>query len=142
MAILLHPAVDFRPQAPAPQSAAAQSPATGTLVTNPVVIHMTAQKYRFDPSPVHVKSGSHVQLLIKALDRIHGFSINTFPDKAAAKEPSGLVFDHAEKCWHIEVGKETEIDFEARQPGTYAFKCCDFCGMGHMGMKGELIVDP
>jgi heme/copper-type cytochrome/quinol oxidase subunit 2 len=142
MAILFHPTVDSRPQAPAAQASTAQSAAAGTSAASPAVIHLTAQKYRFDPSPVHVKSGSHVQLLIKALDRTHGFSINTYPDKASSKEPPGLVFDHAEKCWHIEVGKETEIGFEARQPGTYAFKCCDFCGMGHMGMKGELIVDP
>jgi heme/copper-type cytochrome/quinol oxidase subunit 2 len=107
-----------------------------------MVIHMTAQKYRFDPSPVHLKTGSQVRLFIQAQDRPHGFSINTYPDKAASTEALGLVFAHPEKCWRIEVGKDTEIDFEARQPGTYAFKCCVFCGMGHMGMKGELIVDP
>jgi heme/copper-type cytochrome/quinol oxidase subunit 2 len=142
MAILVYTAVDPHPQAPAPQASTAKNPAAGTSAATLVVIHMTAQKYRFDPSPVHVKSGSHVQLLIKAVDRTHGLSINTYPDKAGSKEPPGLVFAHAEKCWRIEMDKETEIDFEARQPGTYAFKCCNFCGMGHMGMKGELIVDP
>ncbi len=117
-------------------------PAAQTSAPQPVIIQLTAQKYHFDPSTVRVKSGSHVELHIKALDRSHGFSINTYPDKAASTGPPGLVFTDPQSCWRIEKGQEVVIKFVANQPGTYAFKCCVFCGFGHMGMKGELIVDP
>jgi heme/copper-type cytochrome/quinol oxidase subunit 2 len=139
-----NPMIEARRQATQPQSSATQNPTPGgsAAAGPPAVIHMTAQKYHFDPSPVHVKSGSQVKLFIQAEDRAHGFSINTYPDKAAAKEAPGLVFADPEKCWRIEMGKETEIDFVAKEAGTYAFKCCNFCGLGHLGMKGELIVDP
>jgi heme/copper-type cytochrome/quinol oxidase subunit 2 len=30
----------------------------------------------------------------------------------------------------------------ARAPGTYSFHCCNRCGVGHGGMKGQLIVEP
>jgi heme/copper-type cytochrome/quinol oxidase subunit 2 len=119
------------------QTAPAQQPAA-----TPVVIHITAQKSRYDPSSFHVKSGSNVQLHISALDRAHGFVINAYPDKAATPEPPGLVFSHPQKCWKIEKGQDVVIEFVARQPGTYAFQCCVFCGFGHLGMKGEIIVDP
>jgi heme/copper-type cytochrome/quinol oxidase subunit 2 len=32
--------------------------------------------------------------------------------------------------------------FVARTPGTYSFHCCNRCGIGHGGMKGQLIVEP
>jgi heme/copper-type cytochrome/quinol oxidase subunit 2 len=28
------------------------------------------------------------------------------------------------------------------QPGTYSFKCSEFCGMGHRDMKGQIVVEP
>ena len=34
------------------------------------------------------------------------------------------------------------IELVAQTPGTYSLKCCVHCGLGHMGMKGELVVDP
>jgi heme/copper-type cytochrome/quinol oxidase subunit 2 len=108
----------------------------------PVVIHITAQKSQYSPSSVHVKSGSTVELHIAAVDRAHGFVINVYPDKAATSESAGLVFAHPQNCWKIEKGQEAVIEFVARQLGTYAFRCCVFCGFGHLGMKGEIIVDP
>jgi len=35
-----------------------------------------------------------------------------------------------------------QVEFVAAQPGTYAFKCSDFCGMGHRDMKGQIVVEP
>jgi hypothetical protein len=29
-----------------------------------------------------------------------------------------------------------------RKPGTYSLHCCNRCGIGHGGMKGQLIVEP
>ncbi|HKW88602.1 MAG TPA: cupredoxin domain-containing protein [Candidatus Acidoferrales bacterium] len=106
------------------------------------IIEMTAKKYKFSPSPVHVKRGMKVQLKITALDHVHGFKINIYPDGADAKGTPGLVFTTPKDCWRLEKGQVTTIEFVAQTAGSYPFKCCVFCGFGHMGMKGELIVDP
>lgn len=116
-----------------------QNPAQSQTVQ---VIDMTAKKYKFAPSPVHVKRGMKVQLQITALDHVHGFKINIYPDGADAKGAPGLVFSAPKDCWRLEKGQVTTIEFVAQTAGSYPFKCCVFCGFGHMGMKGELIVDP
>ncbi len=109
---------------------------------NAQVIDMTAKKYKFIPSPIHVKKGTKVELRITATDHNHGFKINIYPDGAAANGAPGLVFTAPQDCWKLKKGQVTTIEFVARTPGSYPFKCCVLCGFGHMGMKGELIVDP
>ena len=106
------------------------------------VIEVTAKKYEYNPSPIHVKLGSRVQLKITSLDRTHGFKINLYPDGADAKGDPGLVFSSAEDCFKIEPGATTVVEFLARTPGTYSFHCCNRCGLGHGGMKGQLVVEP
>jgi cytochrome c oxidase subunit II len=110
--------------------------------SNLQVIDMTAKKYVFNPSPIHVKKGTRVQLRITAIDHNHGFKINLYPDGRDAKGAPGLLFDKPQDCWRLPKGQVTTIEFVAETPGSYPFKCCVFCGFGHMGMKGELIVDP
>ncbi|HEV3254716.1 MAG TPA: cupredoxin domain-containing protein [Candidatus Acidoferrales bacterium] len=109
---------------------------------NVQVIEMTAKKYEFSPSPVHVKKGAKVQLKITALDKTHGFKVGAFPDGAVPTGTPGLIFTAPQDCWKLEKGTATVIEFVAGTPGTYTFKCCTFCGFGHGGMKGQLIVDP
>jgi len=108
---------------------------------NVQIINMTARKYKFTPSPIHVKKGTKVELRITATDHNHGFKINVYPDGADTKGAPGLVFTSPRGCWKLRKGQVTTIDFIAETPGSYPFKCCVFCGFGHMGMKGELIVD-
>lgn len=115
---------------------------SATQAQNVQVVEMTAKKYRFTPSPVHVKRGMRVQLRITALDHVHGFKINIYPDGADAKGAPGLLFTTPKECWRLEKGQVTTIEFIAETAGSYPFKCCVFCGFGHLGMKGELIVDP
>jgi cytochrome c oxidase subunit 2 len=109
---------------------------------NVQVIDVTAKKYEFNPSPIHVKQGAKVQLKIKALDHTHGFKINLYPDGAPATGDPGLVLTSKEDCFKIEQGSTTVVEFVAHTPGTYSFKCCQRCGLGHGGMKGQLIVEP
>jgi cytochrome c oxidase subunit 2 len=108
---------------------------------NVQVINMTAKKYVFSPSPIHVKKGTRVELRITATDRQHGFKINIYPDGGSTKGAPGLEFAAPKDCWTLPKGQTVTIDLVARTPGHYPFKCCKFCGFGHMGMKGELIVD-
>lgn len=109
---------------------------------NAQVIDVTAKKYKFTPSPIHVKKGTKVELRITATDHNHGFKINVYPEGAAANGAPGLVFTSPQDCWKVPKGQVTTIEFVAQTAGSYPFKCCVFCGFGHMGMKGELIVDP
>jgi cytochrome c oxidase subunit II len=110
----------------------------------PQVIEMTAKKYEFSPSPVHVKAGTTVTLKITATDRAHGFRIATVPDAAAKDSAPGLVLTApADKaCYRLEKDQQVSIEIQAKTPGTYTFTCCVHCGFGHDRMKGQLIVDP
>jgi cytochrome c oxidase subunit 2 len=105
------------------------------------VIEVTAKRFEYSPEPVHVKKGTKVQLKITATDHDHGFKIATFPDGAAQAGTPGLVFASAQDCWQLKKGETTTIEFLAQTPGTYTFRCCHTCGLGHRGMKGELVVD-
>jgi heme/copper-type cytochrome/quinol oxidase subunit 2 len=106
------------------------------------VIEVTAKKYVFNPSPIRVKQGTKVQLKIRALDRTHGFEINLYPDGAGTTGDPGLVFTSQDDCFKIEKDSPVVIEFVAHTPGTYSFKCCKHCGLGHGGMKGQLIIEP
>jgi hypothetical protein len=56
-----------------------------------------------------------------------------------SKEAKG--FASPQDCWQLKKGETTTIDFLAQVSGTYAFKCCHTCGLGHRGMKSEIVVD-
>jgi cytochrome c oxidase subunit II len=105
------------------------------------VIELTAKKYEYSPSPVHVKIGTKVQLRITAVDHDHGFKIGVDPDAGKANGKSGLVFASPQDCWQLKKGETTTIEFLAQVSGTYTFRCCHTCGLGHRGMKSELVVD-
>jgi cytochrome c oxidase subunit 2 len=109
---------------------------------NPQVIEVTAKKYDFTPSPIRVKQGARVQLKITATDREHGIKFDLYPDGAKSTGPPGLVMASPQDCFKLEKGTATTVEFTAQTPGTYSFKCCVSCGMGHGRMKGQLIVEP
>jgi cytochrome c oxidase subunit 2 len=87
-------------------------------------IPMTAKKYEYSPSSIHVKKGEHVKLLITALDHDHGFKLPAFDIQQDLKE-----------------GETTAIEFTADKAGTFRFACSHVCGFGHRGMKAELVVE-
>ena len=119
-----------------PLSRSAQGQDQQTQVTE-----LTAKKYEYSPLPVHVKAGTKVQLKITATDHDHGFKIETIPAGAERNSQPGLVFASPQDCWLLKKGETTTIEFLAQTPGTYTFKCCHTCGLGHRGMKGQIIVD-
>jgi cytochrome c oxidase subunit 2 len=109
---------------------------------NVQVIEVSAKKYEYNPSSIRVKQGTKVQLRISATDHTHGFNIGAFPDGSGKNGSPGLAFTSPQDCWKIEKGQSATIEFVAQTSGTYSFKCCVRCGLGHGGMKGQLIVDP
>jgi heme/copper-type cytochrome/quinol oxidase subunit 2 len=105
------------------------------------VVEIIAKKYEYAGSPVHVKLGAKVQLKIHATDHDHGFKIWVVPDGSAPSGTPGLEFTSAGDCWLLKKGETTIIEFLTRTPGSYTFKCCHTCGLGHKGMNGQIIVD-
>jgi cytochrome c oxidase subunit 2 len=104
----------------------AQDAAPGTGVSKDAKeIRMTAKKYEYDPAVITVKQGQRVRLIITALDHDHGFKIDAL---------------HVDEL--LKKGESTAIEFTADMTGTFPFQCSHFCGLGHKGMKGELIVEP
>jgi cytochrome c oxidase subunit 2 len=105
------------------------------------IVEITAKKYEYSASPVHVKSGTKVQLKITATDHDHGFKIAAVPDGALTNGTAGLIFTSPQDCWQLKKGETTTIEFLAHASGTYTFRCCHTCGVGHRGMKGQIVVD-
>jgi len=87
-------------------------------------IQMTCKKYAFSPNSISVKKGERVRLTITATDHDHGFKLEPF---------------HVEQ--KLKKGIPTTVEFTADKSGTFLFKCSVFCGFGHGGMKGTLIVE-
>ena len=112
----------------------------GQQEQNVQVVEMTARKYEYSPTPVHVKVG-RVQLKITAIDHDHGFTIAKFPEGSKSGDQPGLVFTSGGDCVQIKKGTTVVVEFVAQTPGTYPFHCCHVCGLGHGHMKSQLIVE-
>jgi len=87
-------------------------------------IKVTAKKFEFSPTGIHVKKGDHVKLVITATDKDHGFKLEAFQIDQLLKK-----------------GEATTVEFTADRAGTFPFDCSHFCGLGHKKMKGELVVE-
>lgn len=87
------------------------------------VIQVTAKRYEYNPSTITVKKGIPVVLEFTSLDRLHGFNCPRL----------GIRSD-------IPPGKVTTLRFVPQQAGTYPFHCDNFCGSGHEGMTGTIVV--
>jgi len=105
------------------------------------VVEMTAKKYEYSPDEIRVTKGTRVQLKIRATDRTHGFKIRLYPEGTPESGEPGLRMVDNQNNFKLEENKERTIEFVAERPGTYIFRCSVFCGMGHRGMSGKVIVE-
>jgi len=105
------------------------------------VVEMTAKKYAYSPEEIRVKKGTRVHLKIRATDRTHGFKIQLYPEGTPEKGEPGLRIADNQINFKLEENQERTIEFVAERPGTYIFRCSVFCGMGHRGMNGKVIVE-
>jgi cytochrome c oxidase subunit II len=106
------------------------------------VIEVSAKKYEFTPSEIHVKKGERVELKVGSVDEKHGIKIDVYPEGAKDKTKPGLLFNHPETNGKVEKNVSQVLDFVAVDPGSYDFKCAKLCGMGRRHMQGKLIVGP
>jgi cytochrome c oxidase subunit 2 len=89
------------------------------------IIRITAKKFEYTPNEIRIKKGVPVVLEFTSLDRVHGFTV---PDLGGIRAT-------------IEPGKATQVRIMAPKAGTYEFHCDLFCGDGHEGMTGKIIVE-
>ena len=87
-------------------------------------VQITAKKYEFTPNTVEVSAGTRIIFKITALDREHGFEIANVKNS----------------CVKIKKGETATVEYVAQNPGTVEFKCCVYCGIGHGGMKGRIVI--
>lgn len=87
-------------------------------------IDVTASRFQFEPATITVALGDTVRLRLRSADRSHAFAIKAFRVKTLI--PKG--------------GETVTVEFVADQAGTFAFTCSEYCGTGHSGMKGTLVV--
>ena len=90
----------------------------------PKKITVTAKKFEFNPSHIELKVNEPVEITFQSEDTKHGFE-----QKELGVEK--VVFSKDEP---------QTVKFTPAKAGTYPFKCAKFCGMGHGGMKGEIVV--
>ncbi len=84
---------------------------------------ITAKQFDFSPSTITASVGDTVKLHIKSVDVPHGFALPEF----------GV-------SQRLEPGQTVDIEFVADKKGTFNFFCSVQCGLGHGGMRGQLIV--
>jgi cytochrome c oxidase subunit II len=89
------------------------------------VITIHARRYTYVPSEVTVKAGVPVVLELVSDDREHGFDLPELDLEA-----------------NVQPGKPARVAFTPQKPGRYDFHCDVFCGSGHDGMEGTLVVVP
>ena len=99
--------------------------ATGAAVRAqpPRVIKVVARKYVFVPNRIELKKGEAVTLEFTSPDVVMGFNAPDFKVRA-----------------DIIPGMVATLTFTPDKTGTFVFLCDIFCGDGHEGMSGELIV--
>jgi heme/copper-type cytochrome/quinol oxidase subunit 2 len=100
------------------------APTPGASAAEPQKITVTAKKFEFNPSRIEVKVGQPVEITFQSEDTKHGFQQK---DLGIEK----VVFSKDEP---------QTVKFTPTKAGTYPFKCAKFCGLGHSGMKGEIVV--
>jgi len=92
----------------------------------PRAIEMVASRFKFEPETLQVREGDRVRLTLRSTDTEHGFTIKKLNVRVAVPK----------------TGEPVTVEFVADRPGTYEFKCSEYCGSGHGRMKGQLVVTP
>jgi cytochrome c oxidase subunit II len=92
----------------------------------PRAIEIVASRFKFEPATLQVAEGDRVRLTLRSMDTDHGFAIKKLDVRVAVPR----------------TGEPVTVEFVAERPGTYEFKCSEYCGPGHGRMKGQLVIAP
>jgi len=97
-------------------SGAAQGAGTQT-------VEIVARRFSFEPAQIPLKAGVRVQVVVQAIDFVHGMN---FPELG--------------KRYDLVPGTPTRFELNPTAPGAIEFLCDNFCGEGHENMHGRFIV--
>lgn len=86
-------------------------------------VEIVARRFTFLPSQVPLKAGERVQVVVQAMDFVHGMNI---PDLG--------------KRYDLVPGHVTRFELQPAAPGIIEFLCDNFCGDGHENMHGRFVV--
>ena len=84
---------------------------------------VVSRAWSFTPNVISVPAGSEVTFVITSPDVVHGFQI----------------FEKAVNAMVIP-GQITEVTATFDEPAEYDIVCHEFCGIGHHGMFGTMVV--
>lgn len=87
-------------------------------------VEMKAARYEFSPASIRVKAGTLLMLKIQSTEGTHGFRLGDF----GVDE-------------RLEENEEKTIEVYFPRAGEFSFRCSHFCGWGHLGMTGKIIVE-
>jgi cytochrome c oxidase subunit 2 len=88
--------------------------------------YIMAARYAFFPDPIVIKAGVATRLWISSVDNLHGYSI--------VGGGQNLNLEIAPK-------HAVAMTITPDKPGTYLVVCNEYCGLGHHGMKGHIVVE-
>jgi cytochrome c oxidase subunit 2 len=100
----------------------------GQPAAQPRVIHVSAERFAFNPSEITVDEGTVVELRLTSDDTDHGFRVHGLGDPNVAIPKRGR--------------GDVRVTLEANEPGNYTFECSHVCGAGHGFMRGVIRVKP
>ncbi|GEM_PF-893041 len=84
---------------------------------------LIATQFEFSPNSLVVNEGDTVIVKMTSVDVAHGFGLADFGVNIT-----------------VPAGETKTAQFVATKKGTFTFFCSVFCGVGHGGMTGKLIV--
>jgi cytochrome c oxidase subunit 2 len=88
------------------------------------VISVTARQWSYTPSSIMLKKDVPVILELTSADVHHGFNLPDFGVRA-----------------DVIPDRKTRVKVVPDKTGTFAFHCDYFCGSGHEGMEGQVVVE-
>lgn len=88
-------------------------------------ITLSANNWYFEPNELRVKEGEKVRITVKSISGTHALSIPELSVKSDV----------------VKEGESVMVEFTADKKGEFSFKCSFYCGEGHSGMTGKLVVE-
>jgi len=88
-----------------------------------VVVQLQASRWSYDPETIELQKGVPVTFELRSSDVHHGFNVPGLGIRA-----------------DVLPDRVTRVQVTPQQTGTFAFHCDYFCGQGHEGMEGQIVV--
>lgn len=85
---------------------------------------IVAQAFVFAPSEITVPAGAEITFLITSKDVIHG-----------------LLIPRTNVNVMVIPGQVSEVRYTFDEPGEHLIICHEYCGIGHQGMYGKVVVE-